>query len=209
MQCNLERSEDKARWHVSRGAGPAGGRAGGATRGLGGLWEPTTPFCLHSSLCFWCWRTGCTGSSLTTCSQVGRAGTRRGRVQLWAQAVASHLCPAPACAPAAADSAQDLATELVYYGFVHEVCGPTQPGWEGDTADCASLSPHASLPHCRMTGPSWLPSWKAPSSSTSELSHDLAPQPPGDQPWQPTWGSSALAQGSGGQGLTSAYMLRG
>uniref|UniRef100_A0A8I3N1R1 Nuclear receptor-binding protein 2 n=2 Tax=Canis lupus familiaris TaxID=9615 RepID=A0A8I3N1R1_CANLF len=31
----------------------------------------------------------------------------------------------------------------------------------------------------RMTGPSWLPSWKAPSSSTLELSHDLAPQPQG------------------------------
>lgn len=78
MQCNLERSEDKARWHVSRGVGPVGDRAGGAIRGLGGLWEPTTPFCLHSSLCFWCWRTGCTGSSLTTCSQVGWAGTQAG-----------------------------------------------------------------------------------------------------------------------------------
>ncbi|XP_064443826.1 nuclear receptor-binding protein 2 isoform X4 [Mirounga angustirostris] len=37
----------------------------------------------------------------------------------------------------------------------------------------------------RMTGPSWLPSWKAPSSSTSELSRDLAPQPPGTSPGHP------------------------
>ncbi|XP_025727066.1 nuclear receptor-binding protein 2 isoform X3 [Callorhinus ursinus] len=37
----------------------------------------------------------------------------------------------------------------------------------------------------RMTGPSWLPSWKAPSSSTLELSRDLAPQPPGTSPGRP------------------------
>lgn len=57
-----------------------------------------------------------------TCSQVGQ-GPGQGRVQVWAQVVASFLCPAPDHVPAAADSAQDLAAELVHYGFVHEVCG--------------------------------------------------------------------------------------
>lgn len=62
-------------------------------------------------------------------------------MRVWAQAAASRLCPAPARAPAAADSAQDLAAELVHYGFVHEVCGLTQPGWEGETAECAPATP--------------------------------------------------------------------
>lgn len=30
---------------------------------------------------------------------------------------------------------------------------------------------------------------------------------PRDQPWQPTWGSPTWAQGSEGQGLSSADML--
>lgn len=62
---------------------------------------------------------------------------------MWAQAVASHFHPAPV--PAAADSAQDLAAELVHYGFVHEVCGPAQLGWEGT---------QQSLPLCRTMPPS-------------------------------------------------------
>lgn len=32
--------------------------------------------------------------------------------------------PCPCLRPATADSAQDLAAELVHYGFVHEVCRP-------------------------------------------------------------------------------------
>lgn len=77
MQCNLERSEDQARWHVSLGWG-----WGGCRRQRHRVWEkrdgadpePTTPSCLRllSSLCSWCWRTGCIGSSPTTCSQVGQ-----------------------------------------------------------------------------------------------------------------------------------------
>uniref|UniRef100_A0A667HFP7 Nuclear receptor binding protein 2 n=1 Tax=Lynx canadensis TaxID=61383 RepID=A0A667HFP7_LYNCA len=142
MQCNLERSEDKARWHLT----------------LLLVLEDR----LHRQLTY-------------------------------------DLLPT--------DSAQDLAAELVHYGFVHEVCGqPSQLGG-GHSRVCTPLSPHAFLPPCRMTGPSWLPSWKAPSSSTLELSRDLPTPAPRDQPRQPAWGSSALAQGSEDQGLSSAYML--
>lgn len=77
MQCNLERSEDKARWHVS-GVGARGpGWGWGVGLGVGGPgWggqgraRADLASRLPSSRCCSCWRTGCTGSSLTTCSQV-------------------------------------------------------------------------------------------------------------------------------------------
>ncbi|XP_036685889.1 nuclear receptor-binding protein 2 isoform X1 [Balaenoptera musculus] len=83
MQCNLERSEDQARWHLT----------------LLLVLEDR----LHRQLTY-------------------------------------DLLPT--------DSAQDLAAELVHYGFVHEV---------------------------RTIGRSWPPSWTAPSSSTVELSRDPDP----------------------------------
>ncbi|XP_027424862.1 nuclear receptor-binding protein 2 isoform X9 [Zalophus californianus] len=52
----------------------------------------------------------------------------------------------------------------------------------------------------RMTGPSWLPSWKAPSSSTLELSRDLAPQPPGTSPGRPHGEAQHWARAQGTRG---------
>ncbi|XP_061027634.1 nuclear receptor-binding protein 2 isoform X2 [Eubalaena glacialis] len=69
MQCNLERSEDQARWHVRGGPPPTEARERGSAGGAGPTPEPTSRSRLPSSLCSWCWRTGCTGSSPTTCSQ--------------------------------------------------------------------------------------------------------------------------------------------
>lgn len=79
---------------------------------------------LPSSLCFWCWRTGYTDSSLMICSQVGWMGNW-GRV---GAGTGGGLMP---CPHVTADSAQDLAAELVHYGFVHEVCRLGVPGREG------------------------------------------------------------------------------
>lgn len=58
-----------------------------------------------------------------TCSQVGQVGHGAGASA--GVGTGGGLTPlsCPDHVPAAADSAQDLAAELVHYGFVHEVCG--------------------------------------------------------------------------------------
>lgn len=55
---------------------------------------------------------------------VGRRARRR-----WCCNLTRRRAPCPA----SADSAQDLAAELVHYGFVHEVrcAGQGRPAWEG------------------------------------------------------------------------------
>lgn len=58
------------------------------------------------------------------------------------------------CVLSSADSAQDLASELVHYGFLHEVGGYAS-GLERCRVGRAAQYYHASLPtHCRMTGQS-------------------------------------------------------
>lgn len=76
-------------------------------------------------------------------------------VKWWAgvQALTSattHL----SCVLSSADSAQDLAAELVHYGFLHEVGGGAA-GVERCRVCRAARYYRASLPiHCRMTGQS-------------------------------------------------------
>lgn len=134
MQCNLERSEDKARWHVSRALGWE--RAGLLTD-----FTPTKPSRpqltlllvledrLHRQLTY----------DLLPSRQLGTPGCRP-EGGWW-------VVPQPHASPralAAADSAQDLATELVHYGFLREV-GGVVACWEG-TGCTRPLVPHVSLP---------------------------------------------------------------
>lgn len=96
----------------------------------------------------------------------------------------SHSRPTPRLA----DSAQDLAAELVHCGFVHEVrcAGRVQPAWEA-AGWATPLRPPCLPPILQDDRPSWPPSWTAPSSSTVELSRDLDPYTSGCQaPWKPT-----------------------
>lgn len=134
MQCNLERSEDKARWHVSRGEG-GGAQAGGTGRGWGGQSPPrarpglpppqlTLLLVLEDRL-----HRQLTYDLLPSkwARQAGRPPTPDPpdpRPPPWGEPLVSlSLCPRPHASPAlrTADSAQDLAAELVHYGFLHEV----------------------------------------------------------------------------------------
>ncbi|XP_072806042.1 nuclear receptor-binding protein 2 isoform X2 [Vicugna pacos] len=90
MQCNLERSEDKARWHLT----------------LLLVLEDR----LHRQLTY---------DLLPSRLDGTWAGAETGLLR---QGCSLTPCPhSLALAPATADSAQDLASELVYYGFVHEL----------------------------------------------------------------------------------------
>lgn len=60
-------------------------------------------------------------------------------------------------------------------------------GWVGVGWTVPLCPRHAFLLPRRMTGQSWPPSWRAPSSSTVELSCDHAPQLPGTSPGSPRW----------------------
>ncbi|XP_061294136.1 nuclear receptor-binding protein 2 isoform X2 [Bos javanicus] len=124
MQCNLERSEDQARWHLT----------------LLLVLEDR----LHRQLTY-------------------------------------DLLPT--------DSAQDLAAELVHYGFVHEVrcAGWVRPAWEGGRVGRAPPSPMPpSRPAGRSAEAGRLPGQHLPqvpwSSAVTLIRTPQGPKPPGSQP---------------------------
>ncbi|XP_070658399.1 nuclear receptor-binding protein 2 isoform X9 [Bos indicus] len=137
MQCNLERSEDQARWHLT----------------LLLVLEDR----LHRQLTY-------------------------------------DLLPT--------DSAQDLAAELVHYGFVHEVrcAGWVRPAWEGGRVGRAPPSPMPpSRPAGRSAEAGRLPGQHLPQvpwSSAVTLIHLRAPSPLEANLLAP-WGSLALAPAVG------------
>lgn len=95
---------------------------------------------------------------------------------------------APA-SPAAADSAQDLAAELVHYGFVHEVrcAGQVRPAWEGDRVGRAPPSPMPpSRPAGRSAEAGCLPGQHLPqvpwSSAVTLIRAPQGLKPPGSRP---------------------------
>ncbi|KAM9689617.1 nuclear receptor-binding protein 2 isoform 1-T1 [Dama dama] len=124
MQCNLERSEDQARWHLT----------------LLLVLEDR----LHRQLTY-------------------------------------DLLPT--------DSAQDLAAELVHYGFVHEVrcAGQVWPAWEGGRVGLAPPSPMPpSHPAGRSVEAGCLPGQHLPqvpwSSAVTLILAPQGPKPPGSRP---------------------------
>lgn len=122
-----------------------------------------------------------------------RAGAGVGRQRCRSHALAS---------PAAADSAQDLAAELVHYGFVHEVrcAGWVRPAWEGGRVGRAPPSPMPpSRPAGRSAEAGRLPGQHLPQvpwSSAVTLIHLRAPSPLEANLLAP-WGSLALAPAVG------------
>ncbi|XP_077800581.1 nuclear receptor-binding protein 2 isoform X1 [Macaca mulatta] len=110
MQCNLERSEDKARWHVS------GAWEGSAAVGKAGAWQTPKPPADHAP----------PPPQLTLLLVLEDRLHRQ---------LTYDLLPT--------DSPQDLASELVHYGFLHEVRWALQRGLaEGASgAGCAPPSP--------------------------------------------------------------------
>lgn len=118
-------------------------------------------------------------------SRPGGEGGPRVGVGAGGQHCGSH---APA-SPAAADSAQDLAAELVHYGFVHEVrcAGQVWPAWEGGRVGLAPPSPMPpSHPAGRSAEAGCLPGQHLPqvpwSSAVTLILAPQGPKPPGSRP---------------------------
>ncbi|XP_030776981.1 nuclear receptor-binding protein 2 isoform X2 [Rhinopithecus roxellana] len=118
MQCNLESSEDKARWHVS------GAWEGSAAVGKAGAWQTPKPPADHAP----------PPPQLTLLLVLEDRLHRQ---------LTYDLLPT--------DSPQDLASELVHYGFLHEVRWAVQCGLAEGASGAGRAPPSPMPPSFRRT----------------------------------------------------------